>query len=246
MTVTRQIDVRMDEGLAKATLVLPEAQRSGMPGLLLFMDIFGLRPALTAMAERYAAEGYAVLVPDLFHRHPDKGTFDAGIGFKDPEQGARLKAMLSATSQAMTAADTTYFLTALADAGATGPVGVVGYCMGGGRAITAAGTYPERIVAAASFHGGHLATEAEDSPHRLASSIRARIHIGTASSDGSFPPDQASRLVETFHRTGIDFALESYAGVNHGWCIDDHSAYDRAGAERHWQRVTTFFRETLL
>lgn len=245
MVTARWIDVRMAEGVAKAVLAIPDGAKTGMPGIILYMDAFGVRPALVDMAKRFAVEGYAVLVPDLFYRYPDKGEFDARTAFKVPETAAQLRSMISGTSQAMTAADTGAFIAALDEAGATGPVGTVGYCMGGGRAITAAGTYPDRIVAAASFHGGNLASDAEDSPHRLAGAIKGRVHVGMAGVDGSFPPEQAARLVEILHRANVDFTLESYSGMSHGWCIADHSVYDEAGAERHWQRVLTFLRETL-
>ncbi|MCL6708550.1 dienelactone hydrolase family protein, partial [Pseudomonas sp. R2.Fl] len=149
MVTTRRIEVRMEQGVAEAALVMPEGAKAGMPGVILYMDAFGVRPALVDMAQRFAAEGYAVLVPDLFYRYPGKGEFDAKTSFKVPETAAQLRGMISGTSQAMTAADTGDFIAALDEAGATGPIGTAGYCMGGARAITAAGTYPDRIVAAA-------------------------------------------------------------------------------------------------
>lgn len=117
--------------------------------------------------------------------------------------------------------------------------------MGGARALNAAASYPGRIVAAASFHGGNLAGDAADSPHRQAASLKARVYIGTAGTDRSFPPAQAARLAEALRAAEADHVIENYAGMAHGWCVPDHSAFDAAGAERHWKRLTTLFAETL-
>ncbi len=243
----REIAIKTSEGTAKAGLFLPDAASPAIirPGVVLYMDAFGPRPALDGMAERLAGEGYVVLVPDLFYRFGPYGPFDARTAFKEEASARQLRAMIDGTTQAMTAADTAFFLGALTEAGADGPAGVVGYCMGGSRALSAAAAYPERIAAAASFHGGNLASDKPDSPHLKAASIRARVHIGAAGVDGSFPPEQSARLVEAFRRAEVDFVLENHVGMAHGWCVPDHSVYDETGAERHWRRLLTFFGETL-
>lgn len=241
----RTIEIETGEGTARASLFTPVGDAVSRAGVLLLMDIFGPRPALDQMAERLADQGYFVLVPDLFYRFGERGAVDAATAFKDPEVGPRLREMLGATTQAMTASDAGAFIAALEQAGATGPIGVVGYCMGGGRALTVAARYPEKVAAAASFHGGNLASEAPDSPHLGAASIRGRVYVGNAFEDGSFPTEQSARLVEAFHRAKVDFTFENYVGVAHGWCIPDHVVHDKAGAERHWRRLTAFFAETL-
>ena len=106
--------------------------------------------------------------------------------------------------------------------------------MGGARALNAAATYPDRIKAAASFHGGNLASDAADSPHRKAASIKARVYVGMAGVDRSFPPEQSARLAEALRVAEVDHAIENYVGMAHGWCVPDHSVFDAAGAERHW------------
>lgn len=145
----------------------------------------------------------------------------------------------------MTIRDSGAFLDALDAEGVTGPVGTVGYCMGGARALNAAATYSGRIVAAASFHGGNLASDAADSPHRKAASIKARVYVGTAGVDRSFPPEQSARLAEALRTAEADHVIENYAGMVHGWCVADHSAFDATGAERHSKRMATLFSETL-
>jgi carboxymethylenebutenolidase len=153
--------------------------------------------------------------------------------------------IMRATTQALTERDSAAFLDALAEAGAAGRIGVVGYCMGGGRALTAAAAYPERIAAAASFHGGNLASDAADSPHLRVSTIAGRVYVATAGVDKSFPPEQSARLAEALRTAGVDHAIENYVGLAHGWTMPDHAVFDAGGAERHWKRLLTFFDETL-
>jgi len=173
------------------------------------------------------------------------GPFDPKTAFGEEKSKAALSALSGGTTQDMTIRDGSAFLDALVAEGVTGPVGVVGYCMGGARALNAAATYPDRIVAAASFHGGNLASDAPESPHRKAASIKARVYVGTSGIDRSFPPEQSARLAEALRVAEVDHVIENYVGMAHGWCVPDHSVYDAAGAERHWKRLITLFAETL-
>ncbi|RWA65571.1 dienelactone hydrolase family protein [Mesorhizobium sp.] len=239
----QDLEIKTQDGTAKARLFRPAAPAKA--GVILYMDIFGPRPALDRMAERLAGHGYAVLVPDLFYRYVPYGPFDPKTAFADEKSKAALLMLSGGTTQGMTIRDGAAFLDALTAAGITGPVGVVGYCMGGARALNAAASYPDRIAAAASFHGGNLASDAADSPHRKAASIKARVYVGVAGVDRSFPPEQSARLAEALRVAEVDHAIENYVGVAHGWCVPDHSVYDAAAAERHWKRLTTLFAETL-
>ena len=245
--MTKQdLQIKTRDGTAKAGLFRSAKASPTKAGVILYQDAFGPRPALDGMAERLANEGYAVLVPDLFHRNAPYGPFDAKTAFTEEKTKAALMALVTGTSQEMTISDSAAFLDALAAEGVTGPIGTVGYCMGGARALNAAATYPDRIKAAASFHGGNLASDAEDSPHRKAASFKARVYVGMAGVDRSFPPEQSTRLAEAFRDVEVDHVLENYVGMAHGWCVPDHGVYDEAGAERHWQRLTTLFAETLI
>ena len=243
MTV-RNIEITTRDGVAKAGLF---GSASGhRAGVILYMDAFGPRPSLDAMAERLAGAGYMVLAPDLFYRFAPYGPYDARTAFEAEKTRGELKAMIAGTTQAMTVADTAAFLEALATAGATGPVGAVGYCMGGARALNAAAAYPDRIVAAASFHGGNLAGDAPDTPAANAARIKAKIYVGVAGVDTSFPPEQSARLAQALREAEVDHIIENYVGMRHGWAISDHGAYDEGGAERHWRRLTSFFAEALV
>ena len=242
----RDIVIKTQDGTAKAGLFDPGRQPAAeVPGVILYMDAFGPRPALDAIAERLAGEGYVVLLPDLFYRYGDYGPFDAKTAFSEEPTRTTLRSMIDNTTQDMTRRDSAAFLQALTQAGATGRIGTVGYCMGGSRAINAAAAYPDRIAAAASFHGGRLANETPDSPHLNMATIKGRVYVGSAGVDGSFPPEQSARLAEALRRAEIDHIIENYVGMAHGWAVSDHSVYDKRGAERHWKRLLVFFDETL-
>lgn len=242
MATKRNISIKTADGAAGAGLFGPADAKAGV---ILYMDAFGPRPALDGIAERLAGHGYAVLVPDLFYRAGAYGPFDAKTAFSEEKTRTELRALIGGTTQDMTMRDTGAFIQALAKAGVTGPIGAVGYCMGGARALNAAVAHPDRIVAAASFHGGNLASEAPDSPHRNAARLKARVYVGSAGVDGSFPPEQSALLAETLRSAGVDHIIENYVGMGHGWCVPDHGVYDEAGAERHWRRLLTLFAETL-
>lgn len=242
----QDIEIKTEDGVAKAGLFRPAIAFSAKAGIILYMDAFGPRPALDAMAERLAGEGYAVLVPDLFYRKAPYGPFEPKTAFVVEETKVALTALVHGTTQDMTIRDSRAFLDTLTAEGVTGPVGVVGYCMGGARALNAAATYSDRIKAAASFHGGNLASDAADSPHRKAAMIKARVYVGTSGVDRSFPPEQSARLAEALRVAEVDHAIENYADMAHGWCVSDHSVFNAAGAERHWKRLTTLFAETLI
>ncbi|WP_448113204.1 dienelactone hydrolase family protein [Mesorhizobium amorphae] len=238
----RDITIKTQDGVARASLF-----RNGQvkAGVIFYMDAFGPRTALYDMASRLAGHGYAVLLPDLFYRNTPYGPFDAKTGFVEEKSKAALTALVGGTTQDMTMRDSGAFIAALEAEGVRGPVGTVGYCMGGGRAVNAAAAYPDRIAAAASFHGGRLGTDAPDSPASNAAEIKARVYIGSAGVDGSFPPEQSARLAQALRQAEVDHVIENYVGMQHGWCVPDHSVYDTAGAERHWKRLIDFFGETL-
>ncbi|AYG61552.1 dienelactone hydrolase family protein [Rhizobium jaguaris] len=240
----QDIEINTADGIAKAAIFRPDNGASAERGVIFYMDAMGPRQALYDMAQRLADSGYIVLLPDLFYRFGAYGPFD-GTSFGDPASREAIMTMIRGTTQEMTKRDSAAFLDALTAAGATGPVGTVGYCMGGARALTAAAAYSDRIAAAATFHGGNLASDAEDSPHRLAADIKGRVYVGVAGVDNSFPPEQSARLAEALRIGGVDHMIENYVGMAHGWTVPDHGVYDETGAERHWKRLLNLFDETL-
>lgn len=239
----KDITISTPDGSCRAGLFSPSGEET-KAGAILYMDAFGLRPAMEAMAERLSREGYWVLVPDLYYRQGDYPVYDGRTAFAEEASATKIRAMMGATTQAMTQKDTASFIEALTQAGATGPIGATGYCMGGARSLNGAAAHG-RIAAAASFHGGRLATDAEDSPHRNVGSIKARVYIGCAGVDQSFPPEQSAILAEALRNAGVDHIIENYVGMDHGWAVPDNNAHNPVGAERHWSRLKTLFSETL-
>jgi carboxymethylenebutenolidase len=167
--------------------------------------------------------------------------------FTDPEKRKVLmEKFVALATPANVMSDTSAFLDYL---GAhpevkRGGIGTTGYCMGGLMSLTAAGTYPERIVATASYHGGRLATDAPDSPHRLAPKIKSRVYIAGAIEDQSFPDDMKEKLEQALTQAGVDHRIETYQ-ARHGWVFRDTPVYDAAAAERHWNTLVALFNAKL-
>jgi carboxymethylenebutenolidase len=217
------------------------------PGVLVFMDGLGIRPAMLELGERLAKSGYFVLLPDLFYRSGPYEPMDPHTVFSDPEKRKVLMEKFFAhATQANIMADTGAFLDYLAAQPDVKPggVGTTGYCMGGLMSLTAAGTYPDRIVATASYHGGRLATDAPESPHRLAPKIRSRVYVAGAIEDGSFPDDMKARLEDALRAAGVDHTIETYQ-AKHGWVFRDTPVYDAPAAERHWTTLLALLGATL-
>lgn len=235
------LDIPTSDGVADAYLAHPDDGRP-RPGVLLYMDVFGLRPHLKAMADRLAGAGYTVLVPNVFYRH-GRAPVVALPDHIDPAQRPEIFQQLSPLMQALTPelamrdADTYLgWLTACPQA-AAGPVGITGYCMGARLALYTAGTYPDRVAAAAGFHGGHLATDAPDSPHLLADRVTGELYFGHADQDRSLPPEQIERLDKALAAAGVRYRTEVYRGAQHGFTQADTASYDPAATERHWESL---------
>ena len=217
------------------------------PPVVLYMDAFGIRPQLGEMAQRLASNGYFVVIPNLYYRSGAFAPFDPKQVVSEGPERDRFKGMIQSINNTKVMRDTAAVL-AMIDIqplARAGPLGVVGYCMGGGFALSAAGTFPDRVAAAASFHGGSLATDKPDSAHRLADRMRGRVYVGVAEIDASFSPDQQQRLDRALADGGVNYTIETYKGAKHGFAVIGHLVYDRDSSERHWQRLVQLFRDTL-
>ncbi len=242
MTVrTSTVDITTPDGVADCYLAAPE-DGDHHPGVLLYMDAFGPRPRLEEMAQRLAAEGYVVLVPHVFYREGRAPLLDTS-GLMDPEQRGRLFGILMPWLQALTPERVTSdadayvdFLRAQDQVG-DGPIGVVGYCMGGGLALRTAAHRPDDVGAAAAFHPARLATDDPSSPHLLADRIRAEVYVASADQDQSMTPEQQQVLDEALTRAGVPHVCEQYDGAQHGFTMADTAVYDEAATERHWSAL---------
>lgn len=240
------VDITTDDGVCPVSLFRPGG-RGPWPAVIFYMDGPGIRPVLFEMGQRLADLGYFVLLPDLFYRAGPYQPVEAQALFSDPDKRAAHGRLFNSTGNVRAAADTRAFLAfldaepdALADR-----VGVHGYCMGGGMALTVAGSFPGRVAAAASFHGARLATDADDSPHRLADRIEARILVAGADNDRGFPPEQADELEAALEAAGVDHRVEIWPGALHGWTMQDLPVYNARAAERHWQELAALYADTL-
>jgi carboxymethylenebutenolidase len=217
------------------------------PGVLVYMDGVGIRPAMLELGERLSTHGYLVLLPDLFYRSGPYEPMDPHQIFSDPEKRKVLMEKFFAhATVANVMSDTSTFLQALADHPDVkpGPIGTTGYCMGGLMSLTAAGTYPNRIAAVATYHGARLATDAPESPHRLAPKIKARVYVAGAIEDPSFTDAMKARLEEALTEAHVAHTIETYP-ARHGWVFRDMPVYDAAASERHWRTLVALFDETL-
>jgi carboxymethylenebutenolidase len=241
-----KIDLTTKDGTCPGYVYRPSGS-GPWPAVLVFMDGLGIRPAMLEVGERLATHGYFVLLPDLFYRSGPYEPMDPHSVFTDPEKRKVLMEKFFAhATQANIMSDTRAFLDYLAAQPevVAGGVATTGYCMGGLMSLAAAGTYPDRIVAAASYHGGRLATDAPDSPHLLAPKMKARVYVAGAIEDQGFPDDMKARLEDAFTKAGVDHKIETYQ-AKHGWVFRDTPVYDAAASERHWQTLVALLDATL-
>jgi carboxymethylenebutenolidase len=242
----REIQIGTKDGTCRCFVARP-AGDGPWPGALVFMDGIGIRPAMLELGDRLAAHGYFVLLPDLFYRSGPYEPMDPHALFSDPaKRKILMEKFIGLATPRNVMSDTAAFLDYLAGQAdvTAGRIGTTGYCMGGLMSLTAAGTFPARIAAAASYHGGRLATDAPDSPHLLAPAMKSRVYVAGASDDESFPDSMKQRLEEALTRAGVDHTIETYP-AKHGWVFRDTPVFNAAAAERHWQTLIALFGATL-
>jgi carboxymethylenebutenolidase len=240
-----KIDIRTRDGVCPGYLYRP-ASGGPWPAVLVYMDGLAIRPAMLELGERLAGNGYFVLLPDLFYRSGPYEPMDPHAVFSDPEKRKVLMEKMALATPDHVMSDSRAFLDFIAAQPDVKPgkIGTTGYCMGGLMSLTAAGTFPDRVAATASYHGGRLATDAPDSPHLLAAKIKSRVYIAGAIEDPSFPDDMKARLDQALRDAGVNYQIETYP-AKHGWVFRDTPVYDADAAERHWRSLIALFDATL-
>jgi carboxymethylenebutenolidase len=240
-----QIVLQAAEGACKAHVLTPQGA-GPWPGVIFYMDGFGIRPGMIQMASRVAAQGYVVLLPDLFYRYGAYGPLDPKEVLKGDFR-AIIGPLMGSTDNHKAAQDTAAYIAYLDSRPnvAREKIGTVGFCMGGGMALTAAAYYPDRVGAAASFHGGNLATDQPTSPHLLLDRIKAEVYVAVADNDQSYPPEMAERFERAANAAGLNYRSELYAGKLHGWMKPDMPVYDAEAAERGWSELFALYGRTL-
>lgn len=241
-----EIEIRTPDGTTDAYFVHPASGRH--PGVLVWPDIFGLRPAFRKMGKRLAESGYSVLVVNPFYRTKKAPVAPEGASFQDPTTRAALMA-LAGTLNADTAASDAKAFVAWLDGQASVDkkrrMGTMGYCMGGPLTMRTAAAFPDRIGAGASFHGGGLMTDKPDSPHLLVPQMKAQYLFAIAENDNQKQPDAKNALRESFAKANLPAEIEVYAGTMHGWCPPDSQVYNEAQAEKAWSRLLALFERAL-
>jgi carboxymethylenebutenolidase len=208
----------------------------------MYPDAGGTRDTFADMAAKLADFGYAVLLPDVYYRQGEWAPFDMKTAFTDDNERKRLMSMVGSITPDGWASDATAFFDYLAarpEVSGT-KFGTTGYCMGGRASLIVAGRLPDRVAAAASFHGGGLVTDGSDSPHLRADQIQAAVYVGGAENDASYTADHAEQLEKALTAAGVEHTIETYSAA-HGYAVPDNGPYDADAADRHWRATREFF-----
>ena len=252
--VETEVVIRTPDGNCDAAFIHPAS--GSFPGVLIWPDAFGLRPAFRAMGRRLAAEGYAVLVPNPFYRIGKAPMYESGadVDFTKPEAMQKLGPLMASVNAADAAEKDAVayvaFLDAQAQVDRAKKIGTQGYCMGGALVFRSAAAVSGRIGDGASFHGGGLVTDKPTSPHLLVPKLHGRMYVAVAQNDDQRQPDAKDKLKEAFAAARMPAQIEVYP-AQHGWCVPDMPQesgaplYNAPEAERAWARLIEFYRASL-
>ncbi len=252
--VETDVEIKTPDGTCDAAFIHPKS--GSHPGVLIWPDAFGLRPSMRDMAKRLAAAGYSVLVPNPFYRVSKAPFSDASnFNFQNPADMAKLQPLMASVNAPGNAEKDAVayvgFLDAQKEVNKSKKIGTQGYCMGGPLVVKTAAALPNRIGAGGSFHGGGLVTDKPDSPHLLASKIKARMYFGIAANDDMRQPDAKDKLKESFAAAKVPAEIEVYPASQHGWCVPDMPQqngapiYNKPDAERAWGKLMALYKTAL-
>ena len=237
-----EVTVTTPDGAADCYFAHPATGTA--PGVLMWPDIFGLRPAFRQMGKRLAESGYSVLVVNPFYRAKKAPTADAGAA-TPIEQVRPLAQGLNETTQMTDAKAFIEWLDRQSSVAKNRKIGTQGYCMGGPIAFRTAAAVPDRVGAVASFHGGGLVTDKPNSPHLQAAKTQAQFLIAIAANDDMRSPNEKSVLKETFDKANLPAEIEVYTDAAHGWCPPDSRVYNEPKAEKAWNRLLVLYGKAL-
>jgi carboxymethylenebutenolidase len=244
--VGNNVQVTTPDGVADCYFVHPAS--GSYPGVIVWPDIVGLRPAFETMGKRLAESGYAVLVVNPYYRTTTAPVLPEGASFQDPATREVLMPLARSLTPQTNVTDARAFVAFLdqqpAVDGSRG-IGTTGYCMGGPMTMRTAAAVPDRIAAGASFHGSRLVTDAPDSPHLLAEQMQASFLFAIAENDDEREPESKVVLAEVFEAAGLPAEIEVYEGAMHGWCAIDSRVYNETQAEKAWARLLALFDNAL-
>ena len=240
------VEVETPDGTADGHFVHPSS--GAHPGVLVWPDALGLRPAFEGMARRLAESGYAVLVVNPYYRSVRAPVLPEGASFRDEATRKKIFPLMRSLTPETIVRDAGAFVGFLDGQDAVASdrkMGTTGYCMGGSMTMRTAAAFPDRVGAGASFHGGRLVTDGPDSPHLLVDKMRAHYLFAIAENDDKKDPEAKNVLRDVFAAAGLPAEIEVYAGTLHGWCPPDSAVYHEAQAERAWSRLLALFETAL-
>lgn len=242
--IEKKLEIAAADAKTGAIFYAPDGESH--PGLLFYTDIFGIRLANQGMAKRIAERGYAVLMPNVLYRYGEP-PFDANFKWGEPDSMKLIHALFASLTGAMMEKDAPHYVKALLDQpGVAGKkIAVVGYCFTGAFALRTAAVCPDQVAAAASFHGGHLVTDAPDSPHSRIPQVKGELYFAHAVEDQSMPPEAIQTLDAKLKAWGGKYQSEVYEGARHGWTVPGRDVYNEAQAERHYRKLFDLMARTL-
>jgi carboxymethylenebutenolidase len=243
--IEQTLEIRTADGVTDALLVRPESN-DPLPAIINLTDGLGFRPAFTEQSKRIADHGYVVLAPNIFYRTSKSPVFPFEPDFaseRTRERFNELKAPLTPVAMERDGSAYVDFLASQPFVG-SGPIGVMGFCFAGKFALLVAASRPDRVAAAASFHGGGLFTDTIDSPHLVLPRVKARLYFGHATNDQSMPTEAIEKFEWALRSRGGEYESEMYE-ARHGWMIPGGGAYDHQNAERGFETLMQLFDDTL-
>jgi carboxymethylenebutenolidase len=247
------VQVKTQDGTCDALLIHPAS--GSYPGVIVWPDAFGLRPAMRDIGTRLAADGYTVLVPNPYYRvSKAPGISMEGFSFQNADNMAALRKLMGGIGAAgaaeRDAAAFVAFLDSQPSVNKAKKIGVQGYCMGGPLTFRTAAAVPDRIGAGGSFHGGGLVTQAADSPHTMIPKMKARLYVAVAANDDERQPEAKDVLKKAFADAKVPAEVEVYPSL-HGWCVPDMPAeqgkpiYNQPDAEKAWAKLLALYKQAL-
>jgi carboxymethylenebutenolidase len=245
-TTGADVTLTTPDGTCDAYFVHPAKGKH--PAVLIWPDIFGLRPAFKQMATRLAESGYSVLVINPFYRTKKAPTAPEHPDFNDPATRQGLMTLAGTLSPTTAETDAKAFVAFLDSQSAVDTkkkIGTTGYCMGGPFVFRTAALFPARVGAAATFHGGGLVTDKPESPHLLIPKMKAHFLVAIAENDDMNQPEAKTVLKDSFAKQKLPAEVEVYAGAKHGWCPPDSQVYNHDQAEKAWSRMMVLFTSSL-
>ena len=243
-----ELEIATDAGQMDTFICHPE-ENGPHPAVVIYMDAPAIREELRDMARRIGTAGYYVALPNLYYREGREGSygFDHARVMEDEQQRKRMFSLVGSLSNQMVVDDTRSLIEAIRNdaAAAPGPMGCTGYCMSGQFVAAVGAAYPDTFAAIASYYGVGILTDKEDSPHLSAGNIKGEFYLAFAETDHYVPQEVLDRLTDAMASAGTNHRIEVYPGTEHGFAFPERAAYNKAAAERHWERMFELFERRL-